>query len=301
MAELTMELYSYVWPHLRPGRYRVDTAQTITGGGLGSGDVLPDQLQHLEVTAPRFAMPSRDVFGVFPPPNASGPFAGRLAQVVLRRRSLPWDRSASQAEPWLALVVLADGEANFIPDLPAPEAYTTGRAPTDIPADARCAALEVPQQVITAAFPARGETDLLAHVRKVDVKNTEYADEDGWVAVVISNRLPLPGKAYGAYLISLEGQLDVLPPPGAVENDVPLDWALSGIVAEVTELPRLSARGATVADTATGPTRAASVSTTLGAPTTPCASRRGRRRTSWATTSTSSPSASSPASTPRSS
>ena len=59
------------------------------------------------------------MFGVFPPPNANGPFAGRLAQIVLRRRTLPWERSASQAEPWLALVVLADGEANFIPDVPA--------------------------------------------------------------------------------------------------------------------------------------------------------------------------------------
>jgi hypothetical protein len=214
----TMTLHSFVWPHVRPGAYRVDTRQEMTGGGLGSGDVLPARTHHLEVTAPRFSMPGNEVFGVFPPPNADGPFAGRLAQIVLRSRTLPWDRASSATQPWLALVVLADGEATFLPDVPANTAYTAGRAPPGIPSDARGAALEVPQKTIDDAFPAAAELELLVHARQVDPTETEYADSDGWVSVVIANRLPLPGQAYGAYLISLEGQVDLLPEPGAVEQ-----------------------------------------------------------------------------------
>ena len=90
--------------------------------------------------------------------------------------------------------------------------------PAGIPSDARCAALEVPRKTIDDAFPAAAETELLAHARQVDPAETEYADSDGWVSVVIANRLPQPGQAYAAYLISLEGQRDVLPPPGDVEQ-----------------------------------------------------------------------------------
>ena len=218
MAGPSMTLHSFVWPHVRPGAYRVESRQEMTGGGLAAADVLPGRTHHLEVTAPRFSMPGNEVFGVFPPPNADGPFAGRLAQIVLRSRTLPWDRAATQAEPWLALVVLGQGEATFLPDVPATQAYTPGRVPAGIPSDARCAALEVPRKTIDDAFPAAAETELLAHARQVDPAETEYADSDGWVSVVIANRLPQPGQAYAAYLISLEGQRDLLPPPGDVEQ-----------------------------------------------------------------------------------
>ena len=92
-----------------------------------------------------------------------------------------------------------------------------GRVPAGS-SDARCAALEVPRKTIDDAFPAAAETELLVHARQVDPAETEYADSDGWVSVVIANRLPQPGQAYAAYLISLEGQRDVLPPPGDVEQ-----------------------------------------------------------------------------------
>ena len=239
MPSRAMTLHPYIWPHLRPGSYRVDLRQTMTGGGLQAADTLPARAQHFEVTAPRFSMPGNEVFGVFPPPNATGPFAGRLAQIVLRSRTLPWDRAASASEPWLALVVLADGEANFLPDVTATSAYTAGRTPAGIPADARCAALEVPLKVVTDAFPAASELDLLAHVRHVDPSETEYADSDGWVSVLIANRLPQPATSYAAYLISLEGQLDLLPAPGAVADQAPKRGVFDDIFIMATELPHL--------------------------------------------------------------
>ena len=157
-----MELYSYVWPHLRPGRYRVKTPSRHHRRRLGSGTSCRP-LQHLEVTAPAVRdARSRGVRRV-PPPNASGPFAGRLAQVVLRRPPLPWDRSASPAEPWLALVVLAEGEANFIPDLPAPEATRRPR-PDRHPRRRPGGDGGVPQKVIDRRVPGT-RRDRPAHPR----------------------------------------------------------------------------------------------------------------------------------------
>jgi hypothetical protein len=259
MASPTMTLHPFIWPHIRPGTYRVDERQTMTGGGLQSADTLPARTQHIEVTAPRFSMPGNEVFGVFPPPNATGPFAGRLAQIVLRSRTLPWDRAASASQPWLALVVLADGEANFLPDVPATSAYTAGRAPAGIPSDARAAALEVPLKTLTDAFPAATELDLLAHVRHVDPRETEYADSDGWVSVLISNRLPQPSTSYAAYLISLEGQIDQLPGPGAVADESPKKGVfddLFDIKDQLAKLPRVPRRIGIGPSPTRGPTSA---------------------------------------------
>ena len=56
-------------------------------------------------------------------------------------------------------------------------------------------------------FPTKDELPLLSHVRRVDLNDTELAlgDDDGWMAVVLSNRLPQPGVRYQACLISLGG------------------------------------------------------------------------------------------------
>ena len=72
---------------------------------------------------------------------------------------------------------------------------------------------------------------LLAHAREVDINDTELmmGDDDGFLAVVIANRLPLPGQdaegeevpvKYLACLVNLEGQFDQLLPRGAAAPPV---------------------------------------------------------------------------------
>ncbi len=69
-------------------------------------------------------------------------------------------------------------------------------------------------------FPTREDLELLVHVREVDVNDTELVggDDDGWLAVVLANRLPVMDLAadkpvrYMACLVNLEGQLGSLPP-----------------------------------------------------------------------------------------
>ena len=191
----------------------------MTGGGLAAADVLPGRTHHLEVTAPRFSMPGNEVFGVFPPPNADWSV----------RRSAGPDRAAQPhpavgpgGEPrpsrgWRSSCS-ARARRRSCPTCRRPRRTRRGarrpgsRATPGAP-PSRCRA----RPSTTPSRPPP-RLELLAHVRQVDPAETEYADSDGWVSVLIANRLPQPGQAYAAYLISLEGQRDVLPPPGDVEQ-----------------------------------------------------------------------------------
>src|SRR5690349_3583449 len=68
---------------------------------------------------------------------------------------------------------------------------------------------------------------MLTHVRRVDVNDTELAmgDDDGWLSVVMANRLPVMDEATGkpvkylACLVNLEGQVPKLPPPVTQPKD----------------------------------------------------------------------------------
>ena len=90
------------------------------------------------------------------------------------------------------------------------------------------------------------------HVREVDVNDTELAngDDDGWLAVVLANRLPVFDTAAGkpvrymACLVNVEGQLDALPPPEPPVDDFTFelaqDWtALATLDATVGPDPRV--------------------------------------------------------------
>ncbi|HEU4757283.1 MAG TPA: hypothetical protein VFS72_11505 [Agromyces sp.] len=216
----TFKLFPYAKPPLPAGRY------TVTG----RIDDLPGAVEELrsavDVTAPRFHLPPDQVLSTFPPASSRGAFATRLPQVVLRRRTIPWERSAPVGagrtpEPWLALVLIAESEGNLRSDVPVEDAVTDfGRLPDPTDRDVpKTTSLEVPRSVVRKVFPAREDLPFLCHVRLVDLADTELAlgDDDGWMAVVLCNRLPQAGTKYTACLVNLEGQLDALPtdPPVA--------------------------------------------------------------------------------------
>ena len=98
--------------------------------------------------------------------------------------------------------------------------------------------LAVTETVVKKIFPCQQDLPLLAHVREVDVNDTELAngDDDGWLAVVLANRLPVFDQAndkpvrYMACLVNLEGQLAALPPPlppvPSFEFALAQDWSV---------------------------------------------------------------------------
>ncbi len=181
---------------------------------------------HIRVTAPRYRLPPDQMLSSFPPANSVGAYENRLPQVVLKRRTLPWEREPAPGNtttPWLALVVVAEGEATLSGEQPVAQCVTPGvtlAGPNDV---ATGVCLSVTEDVVNKVFPKKEELSLLCHVREVDVNDTELAngDDDGFLAVVIANRLPQYDRThdkpvrYIAALINVEGQLDNLakPPP----------------------------------------------------------------------------------------
>ena len=228
------ELYPSARPALPAGAYTATSAQQLTAQTPHDGDVtipVPDTAFHLDVVAPRYVMPPDQILSTFPPASAQGDWRERLPQIVLKRRTLPWERNPTfnpalppeQAPPWLALVVLADGEGRLSTDVDVAQCVTSDVHLDDEADVPRSKYLEVTKDIVEKVFPCQDELDLLCHVRKVDLADTELAlgDDDGYLAVVLSNRLPQPASPktadadaaplkYTAYLINLEHQVDKL-------------------------------------------------------------------------------------------
>ena len=218
-------LHSNVLPSITAGAYQLRTEQT------GLPFAVEPELTFVNVAAPRYSMPTDQILSTFPPANAEGAFGDRLPQVVLKRRTLPWERNPAglvspSPKPWLALVVVAEGEASLSTAAPVADCVTPGTALLD-PNDKDVEQglyLSVTETVVRKIFPCEEDLELLVHVREVDVNDTELAggDDDGWLAVVLANRLPVFDKAAGkpvrymACLVNLEGQLAALPRPTPV-------------------------------------------------------------------------------------
>src|SRR5512139_637463 len=215
-------LHSQVLPEITAGRYELLSEQT------GMPFTVTPETTHVHVAAPRFTMPVDQILSTFPPANAEGAYGDRLPQIVLKRRTLPWERNpAEKAEtssiPWLALVVVAEGEAELSVARPVTECVTPGTVLLD-PEDKDVEQglyLTVTETVVKKIFPCQEDLELLVHVREVNINDTELAngDDDGWLAVVLANRLPVFDTAnnkpvrYMDCLVNVEGQLAALPPP----------------------------------------------------------------------------------------
>ncbi|RZS86837.1 hypothetical protein EV189_2253 [Motilibacter rhizosphaerae] len=233
----TFALYPYAVPPVPAGSY------LLTGATSGLPGPVEDLRTRVVVTGPRFALPPDQVLSTYPPARATGYFASRLPQVVLRRRTLPWERSPDlpvdgsvpgpddpPPTPWLALVLVAEGEGQLRHDVPVAECVSADAVLPPGEADvARTSCLEVPLSVVQRTFPTREDLALLCSVRAVDLRDTELAlgDDDGWLAVVLGNRLPQPGGHYLACLVNLEGQLDVLPTNPPLAHDDLYDRVIS--------------------------------------------------------------------------
>lgn len=247
-------LYSNVMPQLTAGKYVLVSEQT------GTPFTVAPENTHITVAAPRYVMPTEQIISTFPPANAEGAFSDRLPQIVLKRRTLPWERNPTgnpqpSTTPWLALVVVAEGEAQLSAATPVAQCVTPGKSLPHADDDKDVEQglyLAVTETVVKKIFPSQQDLELLVHVRQVDVNDTELAngDDDGWMAVVLANRLPVFDTANGkpvrymACLVNLESQLDALPPPDPPEDqfkfELAQDWTvLAALDANIGADPRV--------------------------------------------------------------
>jgi hypothetical protein len=219
-------LYSWIEPPLQAGDYRFTANLDLTATGHTPGRLPVAELPtYVTVRAPRYTLPPDQVLSTFPPAASEGAYGSRLPQVVIRRRTLPWERlvqtGVPRSTPWLALVLIAEGEAELKLNQPVAECVTPGKS---LPGKADVELgnyLQIRKSMVDRIFPTRLDVPLLAHAREVDIHDTELmmGDDDGFLAVVIANRLPLPGRdaqgnampmKYLACLVNLEGQFNDL-------------------------------------------------------------------------------------------
>jgi hypothetical protein len=211
----SMALYDAVTPAIDSGTYRVTSTVSVPAALATSGANVVHR-DFIAVGGSPLRIASTDIISCHPPRNATGAFDQELPHVVLGRRTLPWERPGpTNAPPWLALLVFLDSEVTFasgtLQDRLPGLVSTLDAAPTD-PVDV--VTVNDPT-VLAGVLPAQAELGLLSHVRRVNTADTalDLDDDDGWMAVVVANRLPLatdPGPArYHACLVSLEHRGDV--------------------------------------------------------------------------------------------
>ena len=236
--------YDRCTPPLSAGKYKLKVEHDLTAGGneVDSEKKLEPKNLSFDVAGPRFRLQADEIHSAYPPANSQGPFESRLPCVVMRRRTLPWERTsepgqdAGEDKTWLALMLFEEDEVKLL----EPHATTVGDILSDKPAgfegawapnavfaglsqaerSQACLGIEVNKFLFDQVAPAKEELELLSHVRQVNTEDKELLgqDKDGWFSVVVANRLPVAGKKYVACLVSLEGQLDILPNANDVET-----------------------------------------------------------------------------------
>ncbi len=226
-----VRLYTAIRPALLAGTYRLTATQRIEWSD--GNETLPESSQSVHLVAPRFRMAGTELLNTFPPAYAQGPFSNRFAQVALKRRTLPWERSPGTGAdggktPWLMLVVLAEGEGEFEPDTPLSSTdlaglrQAIGLSAAQAAEAGNCDIVKVTGRIVRKCFPSRSDLPYLAHVREVNLLDTEAAagDDDGFAAIVASNRVLRGGHNYTAFLVSVEGQLNVLQGPRETTDEI---------------------------------------------------------------------------------
>ncbi|MGW2552936.1 hypothetical protein [Streptomyces sp. NPDC001635] len=196
----------------------------------------PSFERKFKVGAPYYSITDDDVLGCFPPPGARGPFGHLLPYVSLRDAQLPWERklgvTTADEEPWLALLVLAEGELSPDDVHAGPAAELLKDSPTgvirpkppseEIAKDTACTVVDIPVEVFTALLPPQAkDLALLAHAREAVDEPLDGSKESGRprpaCSQVISSRFPgIPQAStdkschYTAHVVSLAGHQESL-------------------------------------------------------------------------------------------
>ncbi|SHL83761.1 hypothetical protein [Streptomyces yunnanensis] len=241
--DLNVTFYDHLAPATTAGVYTITVEHRLTKDGrpVDATAELPRAEGRYEIRAARFHLDPTSVHATYPAAGAAGRYTHVLPHITLNRAILPWERQllgrAAVPEPWLALLVLAEGEAVDDPDAkgefttrpigqlrnPA-EAGTEGpELSGDIDDDLPCRTIDVPVNVFHAVVPREDELSHLTHVR--DVRIAPQLRDDGEVltegeyAVVAANRFPRTPGTYAVHLVSLEGHLGRLAPGSLPDSE----------------------------------------------------------------------------------
>jgi hypothetical protein len=229
----SMYLYDAIQPATNDGLYKLTVSTDISYDTTSQSAPID---RFLNIIGPRFSLDPTLVANVYPPRNGQGAYEDALPQIVLGRRTLPWERASGLPVPapdpalpqqngpipWLALLLFADGEPctllqnQHLVDVVGASVFAKLGSPPNV----LCDAVETDLSVLEEILPTSQELRLLAHGRQVNVEDRELSagSSDGFFSVVMSNRLPVAETKYRACLVSLEQRSDLLQ---VLENNPP--------------------------------------------------------------------------------
>jgi hypothetical protein len=270
-----MYLFDCVTPPLVDGNYRIDAVTNVTFDGQQAP--LSSNSGYFDIEGPRFTLPATDVAAVYPPRNGHGGFDDYIPQIVISRRTLPWERRLTSdpsaigtptrdqwtlqpnpfppvndpnewgSAPWLALLLFQEGEYTLHQNVPLKSVVPADAyARLEVPDGITCDSIEVEAGLLQSVLPSLDELTLLAHVRQanVDDKELNAASGDGLYAVLMSNRVPAPNAKFRACLVSLEERTDLVkadPPP--VAAPIFIGIFENPVIGQIGNVPAAKAEG----------------------------------------------------------
>lgn len=112
--ENTFQLIDAHIPSVAAGDQTITVRQTLDATGINNDNSF-EISQQFRVELPAYALQPHEVVRTFPKEGATGNFQTSLPFIVLKRSTLPWERSSfdqKKGTPWLALVLLDQSETD---------------------------------------------------------------------------------------------------------------------------------------------------------------------------------------------
>ena len=219
----SMYLYDDITPPTLDGSYKMTVSTDISLRRAPRNRAPIDR--HFDVVGPRFRWTLHWSSTCIRRATAKARYEDALPQVVLARRTLPWERSIGNVVlfrgnsppngqvPWVALLLFEEGEYTLL-QIRLWKMSCRGRSfeHSGARANILCDAIEADASLVDAILPGGGRAPALTHVRQVNVEDRELSagSSDGFFSVVMCNRLPANGKKHRACLVSLEQRTDLV-------------------------------------------------------------------------------------------
>lgn len=187
-------------PVLYAGKWKLEVSQELSGHAALSASGVQSEEFLFSCEADSDVMDVSQVYSVYPPRDSFGRFEMTLPCIVLKRRTLPWERKIPECPnaPWLALLLFSEEENVTL--------GTVQRGPDD-----KYMELEIPADLFYHVCPTAEDMALAVHSRFTsrDDKATESEKVDEWMSVVTAGRLPCSdskknGLKNTVYLVSME-------------------------------------------------------------------------------------------------
>ncbi|MDE6844564.1 MAG: hypothetical protein K2J99_02185 [Lachnospiraceae bacterium] len=203
-----IKLASKTEPALSSGTWQLKVTQELSGNtALNNAHIRSEEFT-FSCEADPYALDSSQVYSVYPPDGCFGKFETTLPSIVLKRRTLPWERIIPEcpAAPWLALLLFSENEPVTLQTVKREDKTDIN----DMQNDA-CLELEIPPKLFRDVCPSMEDLKLSVHSRFAgrDDKVTESVPLDEWMSVITAGRLPCSSTDEHAlkntvYLVSME-------------------------------------------------------------------------------------------------